>query len=277
MTDQQQRPPGLPTGQRKRKRGKPAPHTLDLSVGVVPGGTLLASTLSPTGPKVWLLDGWEVRRERYMKRLGEWAALTMQRLQLSSRELEALAARTGGMASATTFRRLARQRMRDTDPVAAREHVNIGTVLWLATLAGQTLADIDRYLRSGDTGDLDPSIESRADTLRGAYLALTPTRQAALDEFARYLYQMDMAERQPIVLPTGVPAPTLTHIANTLGALDTPDVSDALHEIARARADLENAHTRVEAQEALEAQQEEQIGGKQSPDEHDERDQRDTP
>src|SRR5487761_2077116 len=142
--------------------------------------------MSPLMP--WLINDWPARRAAYLQRIGEWVTLTMTRLRFSSHVLEDLAMHTGEPTSSPTLLRLAS--LRDVTDAAnpRQQRVSLTTILWLATLSGQTLTDIARFLRSGDIPDLETSAETHADTLRGAYLALTPTHQQSLEDFAHHLY-----------------------------------------------------------------------------------------
>jgi hypothetical protein len=193
------------------------------------------------------VEDWPLRRAQYLQRLGQWVALTMQRLDLSSRQLEALAIRTGEPTSSNMLLRMARLRLSRKAPDLASERVSLTPVLWLATLAGQTLTDVDRYLRSGDVADLEASPDSRADTMRGVYLALSPARQQALEEFAHHLYQLDEVARGSHAAPT---SPTAELLATLPDVFPSVGETDPRAEVLAVRSQLEVMLAQLQALEA---------------------------
>ncbi len=171
----------------------------------------------------WMTAQWGARREVYLQRLGAWMWMTRTRLGLSLADLAKMARDQGEFVSTSQLNRM--ELLREPGRAADRQHVSITAVAYLAALAGQTLADVDAYLRAGDTAAMDANLSSRAETVRTAFLTLSPARQRALEDFTQYLYELDLAEQgqSPSAAPDApdarVPLAPIPHDGDTQRAL----------------------------------------------------------
>lgn len=207
--------------------------------------------LAPLAPRSWLTEDWRSRRATRLQRLGQWAATTRARLQLSLRDVETLARRDGEEMSQMLWTRLEKMRERPADADDVRRRVSITVIDWMAMMAGQTLSDVDRYLRSGDVADLDPGVETRADTVRSAYLALSPVRRQSLEDFAQHLYHMEeMSQRAAQGAAQGAAMPELARPEPVPEALPEPTPESVLASAAAAQSEV--LAVRAELQRALE-------------------------
>jgi len=135
------------------------------------------------------------------QRLAQWFTWTRTtRLHMSLRELQAAAHADGVSLSVTAIQRIERL----VDPALANERSWIAWdyVLWLAAYSGQSIADLDRFLNSGDwrnvgnLTDVAPSAESLADRVRVRFLALSPERQRAVIDFIEHERHLDELDLQ---------------------------------------------------------------------------------
>lgn len=172
------RQPGKPREPRESRRDSVLSQTLSQALGA---------------PRRWMTADWRARRMVRLRRLGEWVAMTRARLGMSLLELERQARHDGEDISETLIRRLETLRTEGANLTDVRR-VSLPAVDYLAALAGQTLADVDAYLRSGEEAALEPTTSARAETVRAAFLSLSPARQQALEDFAQHLYQLDLVE-----------------------------------------------------------------------------------
>ena len=140
----------------------------------------------------WMTRDWATRRTLRLRRLGEWVAMTRAKLGLTIRNLETQARRDGEDLSETLILRLEKMRLAD-NPTDERRRVSLTAVDYLAALNGQTLADVDAYLRTGDEAALNASEENEADSMRALYLALSPAHRRSVFDFAEHMYQLDLA------------------------------------------------------------------------------------
>lgn len=176
----------------------------------------------------WMTAQWGARREVYLRRLGEWMWTTRSRLGLSLADLARLARSQGEFVSTSQLSRMELLRQPERD-AASRQIVSLTAVAYLAALAGQTLADVDTYLRAGDVAALDPALSSRAETVRTAFLTLSPARQRALEDFAQYLFELDLAEQGVHDIATSGTPKAPSAASSVASRRDTQRTLDELH------------------------------------------------
>ncbi|HEX6818793.1 MAG TPA: hypothetical protein VF120_10490 [Ktedonobacterales bacterium] len=228
---------------------------------------------------------WRIRGVVLRQRLAQWFVWTRkERLHMSLRELQAAAHADGVSLSVTSIKRI--ESLIDAEVAEERSWIAVDYVLWLAAYTGQSLADVDRFITSGDwryvgqLADTATSEESQADRVRVNFLALSPTRkQAALDfiTFARALDEADQAAE--LGLRVGVErlsasqstaarrVPTADGAATAEATLD-PHTEGVLADLARGeevmRAELRR-HEQLTPGEAGEESQQGQPGGASHP------------
>ena len=191
---------------------------------------------------------WRIRGTVLRQRLAAWFIHTRKdRLHMSLRELQSAAHADGVSLSVTSIQRI--ESLVDPQLANERSWIAFDYVLWLAAYSGQSLADVDRFITSGDwryvgnLADAAMTEESQADRVRVNFLSLSPKRkQEVLDfiTFARSLDEADQAaelglrpraERQTAQQPGQQPiAPTSDTDRDT--ALD-PHTQGVLDDIAR--------------------------------------------
>lgn len=147
-----------------------------------------------------LTSNWLARSALQRQRIGQWFAWTRQsKLHMSLRALRDAAAADGIELSVGAIRRL--EALADLREAAERKRIALDDILWLAAYSGQTLADLERFISSGDWSqvgnlrDAAPSIDSQADRVRQRFLSLTTARQehvVAFIEHERYLDDYDI-------------------------------------------------------------------------------------
>lgn len=168
---------------------------------------------------------WPVRSALQRQRIGQWFTWTRKsRLHMSLRALRDAAARDGVELSVSAIRRL--EGMADLRVAAERQWVALDNILWLAAFSGQTLADLDRFLQSGEwryvgnLSDAAPSVESLADRVRVRFLSLSPERQltvASFIEHERYLDELDIQAALGMVSPAAFQPPQLPQLPLHMG------------------------------------------------------------
>lgn len=195
-----------------RQPGKPREYTRPAPPEV---------TMGASAARRWMTADWRTRRTVRLRRLGEWVAMTRARLNMSLRDLERQARHDGEDISETLIRRLEDLRHGDANLTDVRR-VSWPAVDYLATLSGQTLADVDAYLRTGEAAALEPSLNSDAETVRAAFLSLSPARRQSLEDFAQHLYQLDLAESAPAATTGSASAHASAHASarEVVGAVD---------------------------------------------------------
>lgn len=165
----------------------------------------LPSAIPAAIPKVWMTADWRQRRALMLRRLGDWIAYSRLRIgNMSFHRLQVAARADGEDLSESLLNRLELMRELPDDANVARKKVSFTAIAWLAAYSGQSLADLDRYLR-GEHGERDErgvtisapgevAAESEADTLRTLYLALSPEHRQSVMLFAEHLYGVHLTE-----------------------------------------------------------------------------------
>lgn len=143
---------------------------------------------------------WRVRGVVLRQRLAQWFVWTrQQRLHMSLRELQAAAHADGVSLSVTSIKRI--ESLVDPTLASERSWIAVDYVLWLAAYTGQSLADVDRFITSGDwryvgqLADTAMTEESQADRVRVNFLALSPERKQAALDFIAYARSLDEADQ----------------------------------------------------------------------------------
>lgn len=151
------------------------------------------------GAQRWMTAGWSTREAQRLKRLGEYVYRARAGMQTGTGEpmslvaLQNQARHDGLTISEALIRRLEAMRL-GGKALDARRTISWAAVDYIVALNGQTLGDLDAYLRTGDTAALDPSLNARAESVRTVFLSLSPARQQSAEEFIEHLYQRDLAE-----------------------------------------------------------------------------------
>lgn len=188
------------------------------------------SYASVTTRRMWMTADWRARRVIRLRRLGEWVAAARARLGMSLLDVEHQARRDGEDISETLIRRLEGMRLTGANLDDVRR-VSLPAVDYLAALAGMTLGDVDAYLRTGEAAAMEPSLDSRAETVRAAFLSLSPARQQALEDFAQHLYQLDLAETGAASVASAISASAASDEALTATTTATQRARDELRAV----------------------------------------------
>lgn len=143
---------------------------------------------------------WRTRGAVLRQRTAEWFKWTRQHLlhDMSLRELQAAAHADGVSLSVTSIQRI--ESLTNFELARERSWIAWDYVLWLAAYSGQSIADVDRFLTSGDwrhVGNLSdeaPTEESQADRVRANFRALSDKRKQEVVDFMIFARSLDDAD-----------------------------------------------------------------------------------
>ncbi|HLY32478.1 MAG TPA: hypothetical protein VKQ36_15750 [Ktedonobacterales bacterium] len=151
----------------------------------------MTSNSGGLGARHLLVRDWATRRGQRMQRLGRY--LTSARARMGDtpiREVVRLARQMGERLNTKKVSEI--EQLRDDGPDDANElrnDVSLMAVWFMVRFYGYSLADLERYMLSGEEPPGEPGEQQRADLVQRAFLALPEPERRELENYVEFLYQ----------------------------------------------------------------------------------------
>ncbi len=146
------------------------------------------------GNRHLLVRDWAARRGQRMQRMGRYLTSARARSGMSIKQVVTEARSLGERLNTAKVSQI--EQLRDDGPEDAdelRNDISFMAVWFMVRLYGYDLADLQRYMLTGEELASDPDEQQRADLVQRAFMALPEAERRQMEQYVDFLYQQASA------------------------------------------------------------------------------------